>query len=127
MHASGRLYCDQASGFFVSDHRCDDTTHLLAGLPHGVLLQNMHGELAVLVSAAAKPVRPQTELFPGTELPCYSHMIYTLTGAMTMHASKCGPSCQPADDTTQNYGNGYRPIFLGRCPTVKFWQCGELC
>jgi len=64
MDPGGRLYCEQSSGFFVSDHRCEDTTQLLAGLPHALMLQNMHGELAVLVSAAAKPTRPSTELFP---------------------------------------------------------------
>lgn len=72
MDPGGRLYCEQSSGFFVSDHRCEDTTQLLAGLPHALMLQNMHGELAVLVSAAAKPTRPSTELFPGDAPPFHA-------------------------------------------------------
>lgn len=60
-----RLHCDQYSGMFISDHRCSDVQQILYGLPHAVLLQTMHGELSVLVSAAAKPERPPSEMFPG--------------------------------------------------------------
>ena len=51
-----RLYCREHARFFVSNARPPALSRLLEGLPHAVLLQADDGELAILVSAAARPV-----------------------------------------------------------------------
>lgn len=56
---SGRLLCQEHAGLFVSSHRCAVSTRLIKGLPHAVVLENVQGELFVLLAAIALPSRPQ--------------------------------------------------------------------
>ena len=51
-----RIYCREHASFFITNARPAALGHLLHGLPHAVVLQAEDGELAVLVSAAAKPI-----------------------------------------------------------------------
>ena len=51
-----RLYCREHASYFISNTRPQPLARLLEGLPHAVLLEGDDGQLAVLVSAAAKPI-----------------------------------------------------------------------
>ena len=66
VHNKIRLYSVEHVGLFISNDRCKETEELLNGLPNSLLLENIEGELFVLVAASWKPQRPdlESELFP---------------------------------------------------------------
>ena len=67
-----RLYCDQYAGLHISNRRDPAAVELLKGIPNAVLLENRHGDLYVLLSAAAKPVpavsASRQDKLPSTDL-----------------------------------------------------------
>ena len=63
-----RLYSVDHADMYVTNERSAETTELLAGLPHSLLLSNSNGEISVLVPAV-RPVRPLIRSVPfSTEL-----------------------------------------------------------
>jgi hypothetical protein len=61
---SVRLFSVDHADLFISNAR-DETTKLLAGIPHSLLLSNSNGEMSVLVPAW-EPVRPRVSAVPFT-------------------------------------------------------------
>ena len=61
-----KLFSNDHSGFYVSNHRCSQTEALLHGLQQSLLLENSNREFAVLVPSVCKPTRPE---MPGTRSP----------------------------------------------------------
>ena len=68
LHAQVRLYSVDHADLFVTNERSPETTELLAGIPHSLLLSNSNGEISVLVPSVP-PVRPKIGSVPfSTEL-----------------------------------------------------------
>ena len=80
---------------FISDHRCPDTVEIMFGLPHAVLLESTHGDLAVLVSAAAKPSRPPSEMFPGNLLAAVVAASVRVLGSIGFNLNPKSSTVQP--------------------------------
>ena len=53
-----RLYSSSHAGMFISARRTDALNALLRGIPHGILLENLDGELSVLTPASLPFRRP---------------------------------------------------------------------
>jgi Ca2+-binding EF-hand superfamily protein len=53
----GRYYCDADATLFISDVATPRTAALIRGLPASVLMQDANGELHLLASLAAMPIR----------------------------------------------------------------------
>ena len=63
-----RLFSVDHADLFVTNDRSSETTELLAGIPHALLLSNSNGEISVLVPSVP-PVRPRISSVPfSTEL-----------------------------------------------------------
>ena len=83
-----RLWSEEHAGLFVSNQRSPRLKSLLQGLPHSVLLQNVAGDLFVILPSTAKPFRTRTNV-PGAAV-----------------TSRCTKHWKPVDS--------WRPIALDR-------------